>query len=33
MTTSLYAEKQKTITSGTDAPTGGSDGDIYIQYA
>jgi hypothetical protein len=23
---------QKTITSGTAAPTGGSDGDIYIQY-
>lgn len=24
--------KQKTITSGTAAPTGGSNGDIYIQY-
>ena len=24
--------KQKTITSGTEMPTGGSDGDIYIQY-
>lgn len=23
---------QKTITSGTAAPTGGSDGDIYLQY-
>jgi hypothetical protein len=23
---------QKTITSGTSAPTGGSDGDIYLQY-
>jgi hypothetical protein len=25
--------KQKTVTSGTDAPSGGADGDIYIQYA
>jgi hypothetical protein len=24
--------KQKTITSGTAAPTGGVDGDIYLQY-
>lgn len=24
--------KQKTITSGTTAPTGGNDGDIYLQY-
>lgn len=24
--------KQKTITSGTAAPSGGSNGDIYIQY-
>ena len=24
--------KQKTITSGTSAPSGGSNGDIYIQY-
>lgn len=24
---------QKTITSGTAAPTGGSDGDIYLQYS
>jgi hypothetical protein len=23
---------QKTITSGTAAPTGGSDGDIYLRY-
>ena len=23
---------QKAITSGTNAPSGGSDGDIYIQY-
>jgi hypothetical protein len=26
------ATKQKTITSGTAAPSGGSDGDIYLQY-
>jgi hypothetical protein len=24
--------KQKTITSGTAAPSGGADGDIYLQY-
>lgn len=24
--------KQKTITSGTGSPSGGSNGDIYIQY-
>ena len=29
--TALQA-KAKTITSGTAAPTGGSNGDIYIQY-
>lgn len=28
----LSSQKQKTITSGTAAPTGGSNGDIYIQY-
>ncbi len=32
MTTSLYAGKQKAITSGTADPTGGASGDIYIQY-
>ena len=26
------ATKQKSITSGTAAPSGGSDGDIYLQY-
>lgn len=25
--------KQKTISSGTSAPSGGSDGDIYLQYS
>lgn len=30
--TSLQNGKQKVITSGTTAPSGGSDGDIYIQY-
>ncbi len=29
---STLSAKQKTITSGTAAPSGGSDGDIYIQY-
>jgi hypothetical protein len=28
----LDTEKQKTITSGTAAPSGGVDGDIYLQY-
>lgn len=28
----ILAEYQPVITSGTAAPTGGSDGDIYIQY-
>jgi len=28
----LVDEKQKSITSGTSAPSGGSNGDIYIQY-
>lgn len=28
----LSSGKQKVITSGTSAPSGGSDGDIYIQY-
>jgi len=31
LTAALNA-KQKTITSGTTAPTGGVDGDIYLQY-
>lgn len=30
--TTLTNGKQKTITSGTGAPSGGSNGDIYIQY-
>lgn len=30
--TTLTNGKQKTITSGTSAPSGGSNGDIYIQY-
>ena len=25
-------DAQKTITSGTSSPSGGSDGDIYLQY-
>lgn len=29
---SLENEKQKKITTGTGTPSGGSDGDIYIQY-
>lgn len=28
----LASAKQKAITSGTSAPSGGSDGDIYLQY-
>ena len=28
----LIESKQKTITRGTSEPSGGSDGDIYIQY-
>jgi hypothetical protein len=28
----LANQKQKAITFGTAAPTGGSNGDIYIQY-
>ena len=28
----LNDEKQKKITFGTDAPSGGEDGDIYIRY-
>lgn len=28
----LNDTKQKKITSGTSAPSGGSNGDIYIQY-
>lgn len=28
----ILAEYQPVITSGTEAPTGGNDGDIYIQY-
>lgn len=28
----LLANKQDKITSGTANPTGGSDGDIYLQY-
>lgn len=28
-----FGSVQKTITSGTAAPTGGSDGDIYLQYS
>jgi hypothetical protein len=31
MTTAING-KQKAITSGTAAPSGGSNGDIYIQY-
>jgi hypothetical protein len=27
-----WSTAQKTITSGTAAPSGGSDGDIYLQY-
>jgi hypothetical protein len=27
-----FNAKQKAITSGTTAPSGGSDGDIYLQY-
>ena len=30
---SLNSEKQKKITYGTSAPSGGSNGDIYIQYS
>lgn len=30
--TDLSTNKQKKITVGTSTPTGGSDGDIYIQY-
>jgi hypothetical protein len=29
---STFNSKQKAITSGTAAPVGGSDGDIYLQY-
>ena len=29
---SLNANKQNKITSGTAEPTGGNDGDIYLQY-
>lgn len=31
-TSGLFSGHQKAITSGTAAPTGGSNGDIYIQY-
>jgi hypothetical protein len=30
--TVTWQSAQKTITSGTAAPTGGADGDIYLQY-
>lgn len=30
--TTTVNEKQKTISKGTSTPSGGSDGDIYIQY-
>jgi hypothetical protein len=30
--TTVLNGKQKTITAGTTAPTGGVDGDIYLQY-
>lgn len=29
----INSTKQKTISSGTSAPSGGSDGDIYLQYS
>jgi hypothetical protein len=29
----LWPSTQPTITHGTAAPTGGSDGDVYLQYA
>ncbi len=31
-TSGLFSGHQKAITSGTSAPSGGSNGDIYIQY-
>lgn len=30
--TDILVDYQPVITSGTTAPTGGNDGDIYIQY-
>jgi hypothetical protein len=29
----INSDKQDKITSGTDAPSGGSDGDIYLRYS